>query len=119
VGLFPISFSPIVEQSAGAVGRNILRQFPELGLGFPLVAVNSKDTSHAVGRFLLWHAQLMIALDLIEIRSKLFLDDFDRRVLWRRIAVATTARPVPAILYIDGVESDENLISRFIQVDFS
>ena len=59
----------------------------------------------------------MIAFDLVDERLKLFLNNFGRGFLGRRVAIARVARSIPTILYIDRLESGDDLVSCFTDVD--
>src|SRR5215467_8406202 len=82
-----------------------------------LKTVTSKHNAHAIGCFLISHAQVMIAFDLFQEWSKLFFHELSSRFVRRGIAVATPTRPGPAILCIDGIESDKDCLGYVIQFD--
>jgi len=56
---------------------------------------------------------------LIEKRLKLFLDDFNRNLIGRGVAVARTSRPIPTFLYIERVENSEDFVGCLVPVYLS
>jgi len=61
----------------------------------------------------------MISFDLFDKRLKLFRYDFVHGFVRWRVAIARTTRPVPAILHVDRVENNKDVLSYCIQIDLS
>ena len=114
-----ISLSPLVQQEASIFGWNVLGPLLKLRLGLPLIPVNTEHNSHTISCFLLWQPDFMITFDLIDEGLQLFFDQFSRRFIGRCVAIARAARPIPTILYMNGLETGDDLVSCVILVDRS